>query len=399
MRPVNRSRTALVALISGGCTALAGTALARPNTHAPAISTWDTRASTVVLGIGRGVSGSGEFTRLSYNANFSSTTGLLSAQFGVHYLTYRDQKDSVLARGASAGGVAMFNFPIASRFSNGVPRSSFDVYVGGVPTALISGQLNFISVPMVLGAGVPVSPVPWLSIEPWVELSPGINFDTRIEEISTAEAVQSAMDGTLTRAEVEDLVKQGLKITQETTLGKRAGLSVTGHLGERVDLSAHLAIGAGHTGSASLGASLVVRWDSMVVGATAPPSSREAAARESDPAETEVPGVCRQWQAGLRRCMATPPRRRAAQPLQAPSTVQPAGRRRPGTKRAPASVQPSVAQPSQPAVAQPTVAQPAASARPVQKKSPPQPVTAPPSGAKAPAPALPPLQAAPPVSR
>jgi hypothetical protein len=381
----------------GGCLALAGTALARPNTHAPAISTWDTRASTVVLGIGRGVSGSGEFTRLSYNANFSSTTGLLSAQFGVHYLTYRDQKDSVLARGASAGGVAMFNFPIASRFSNGVPRSSFDVYVGGVPTALISGQLNFISVPMVLGAGLPVSPVPWLSIEPWVELSPGLNFDTRIQEISTAEAVQSAMDGTLTRAEVEDLVKQGLKITQETTLGKRAGLSVTGHLGERVDLSAHFALGAGHSGSASLGASLVVRWDSMVVGATASESSpREAAARESDPAETEVPGVCRQWQAGLRRCMATPPRRRAAQPLQAPSTPQPAGRRRPGAKRSPASAQPATAQP---AAARPAAVQPAPAARSPQKKSPPQPVTAPPSGAKAPALPLPPLQAAPPVPR
>src|SRR4051812_48405444 len=219
-----------------------------------------------MLGFASSVGGSGQFTRLSYSANFSSTSGLLSAQFGVHYLTYRDQRDSVLARGVSAGGVALFNFPLAERYGNGVPRSSFDFYVGGVPTALISGQLNFLSVPLVLGVGLPVAPTPWLSIEPWVELSPGLNFDTRIEEVSTASAIQSAMDGTLTRSEVEDLVHQGLKITEETTLGKRAGVSLTARLGERVDFTVNLALGAGHSGSASLGAGLVVRWDSMVPG-------------------------------------------------------------------------------------------------------------------------------------
>ena len=38
--------------------------------------------------------------------------------------------------------------------------------MGGVPTALFSGQLNFISVPLVLGVGIPFSPAPWLSIQP-----------------------------------------------------------------------------------------------------------------------------------------------------------------------------------------------------------------------------------------
>ncbi len=389
MRRVNELRTALVALALAGSASLAGTARARPNTHAPAISTWDTRASTVVLGIGRAVSGTGDFTRLSYNANFSSTTGLLSAQFGAHYLTYRDQDDSSLARGFSAGGVALFNFPLGGRFGNGVPRSSFDFYIGGVPTALFSGQLAFISVPLVLGAGVPVSPVPWLSIEPWVELSPGLNFDTRIQEVSTAEAVQSAMDGTLTRAEVEELVEQGLKISQETTLGKRAGLSLTGHLGERVDLSAHLALGAGHGGSASLGASLVVRWDSMVVSNA---TAREEAAREADASETEVPGVCRQWQAGLRRCMASPPQRRGVQPLRAPATrpTSPARRR---LKRPPAAAPGprSAAPPAQPA--------PTTRKTPAKKAAPSSSTTPPPPGGKPAGPALPPLQAAPPVQR
>src|SRR6185295_13711640 len=110
--------------LAGG--SISGTALARPNTHAPAISTWDGRASSVVLGIGHSLGGAGDFTRLSYNANFSSTSGVLSAQFGVHYLTYRDHDDSVLARGFSAGGVALFNFPLAERFANGIPRTSLD---------------------------------------------------------------------------------------------------------------------------------------------------------------------------------------------------------------------------------------------------------------------------------
>ncbi|MEO8184109.1 MAG: hypothetical protein ABI895_35260, partial [Deltaproteobacteria bacterium] len=324
MRRADTLRRAALVLTASGLSS--APAFARPNTHAPAISTWDARASSVMLGYGSSLGGAGEFTRLSYSANFSSTSGLLSAQFGVHYLSYRDHDDSVLARGVSAGGVALFNFPLAERFGNGVPRSSFDFYVGGVPTALISGQLNFISVPLVIGVGVPVSPTPWLSIEPWAELSPGLNFDTRIEAVSTATAIQSAMDGTLTRAEVEDLVEEGLKITQETTLGKRAGVSLTAHLGERVDLGLSLALGAGHTGSASLGAGLVVRWDAMVPGVR---RATEPVAEDTE-LERPVPPVCMAWQTGLRRCVATPPRSTPAAPAQ----------RAPGSRVRPPAVAP-----------------------------------------------------------
>jgi hypothetical protein len=364
-------------------------ALARPNTHAPAISTWDTRASSVVLALGRGVSGGADFTRVSYNANFSSTSGVLSAQFGVHYLTYRDQQDSVLARGFSAGGVALFNFPVAERFANGVPRASFDFYVGGVPTALFSGQLNFISVPLVLGVGVPLSPTPWLTVEPWVELSPGVNFDTRIQEVSTAAAVQSAMDGTLTRDEVADLVEEGLQITQQTSVGKRAGLSLTGHLGERVDLGVHLALGAGHSGAASLGAGLVVRWDALVTSArsgSTPP-----------PPEPRVPEACAAWQTGLQRCVAAQPAPAAAQPRSAAPAAPPSSPRgtRAGARRAPRATPQSVTPP--PAAVAPA----AAPAAPRKKAAPPAP-QAPAAPAAPPRPAvdaLPPLQAAPPRPR
>jgi hypothetical protein len=91
-----------------------------------------------------------------------------------------------------------------------------------------------------------------------------LNFDTRIQQISTDEAIQSAMDGTLTREEVESLVEQGLNIQRQTTLGKRAGLSFAVHLGERVDFDVNMMLGAGHAGALSLGAGLVLRWDAMV---------------------------------------------------------------------------------------------------------------------------------------
>jgi hypothetical protein len=264
------------------CVFIPELAAARPNTHAPAVSTWDPRASSVVAGLGRAVSGDGSFSFTSYNANFSSTNGVLSAQFGVHYVTLESTRGAALARGVSAGGVALISLPLASRYDNGVPKSSFAFYIGGVPTAMFSGQLNFISVPLVLGVGLPLSPSPYITIRPWVELSPGLNFDTRIDAISTSAAVQAAMDGTLTRDEVEDLVEEGLNIDRATTVGKRAGLSLAVHLGERVDIDGNLMLGAGRPGALSLGAALVFRWDAMVHNRGAPrpaPPRRAVAAR------------------------------------------------------------------------------------------------------------------------
>jgi hypothetical protein len=129
---------------------------------------------------------------------------------------------------------------------------------------MFSGQLNFISVPLVLGVGLPFSPSPHVTFRPWLELSPGLNFDTRIQAVSTDSAIQAAMDGTLTRAEVEALVEEGLDIQRATTVGKRAGLSIGVHLGQRVDFDANVMLGAGHPGALSLGAGLVLRWDAMV---------------------------------------------------------------------------------------------------------------------------------------
>jgi hypothetical protein len=381
---------------------------ARPNTHAPAVSTWDPRASSVVFAFGRALSGDGSFTFTSYNANFSSTNGVLSAQFGVHYTTFEQTDDAPTARGVSAGGVALISLPLSSRFDNGVPGSAFAFYIGGVPTAMFSGQLNFVSVPLVLGVGLPFSPSEYVTFRPWIELSPGLNFDTRIQEISTDEAIQSAMDGTLTREEVESLVEQGLNIQRQTTLGKRAGLSFALHLGERVDFDVNMMLGAGHAGALSLGAGLVLRWDAMV---HALERDRSGADRErggdADSSDAE-PESCKALAARyhrlcrLRRAAPAPGASPAAPRLRtAPTRPRGTRPREPEPARAP---QPRTATPPPSPAPSPPGAPPAppassGSTTPTTKKPPP---AAPVNPSMAPAVPrlkpgeLPPLQAAPP---
>jgi len=384
------------------CLLLPGVAAARPNTHAPAVSTWDPRASSVVAGLGRAVSGEGSFSFTSYNANFSSTNGVLSAQFGVHYVTFGSSRDAVVARGVSAGGVALISLPLASRYENGVPKSSFAFYIGGVPTAMFSGQLNFISVPLVLGVGLPLSPSPYVTFRPWVELSPGLNFDTRIDAISTSAAVQAAMDGTLTRDEVEDLVEEGLNIERETTVGKRAGLSLAVHLGERVDIDGNLMLGAGRPGALSLGAALVFRWDAMVHNLdradrrdAEPESCVEIAARyhrqcplrrepgRATPRSRSAPDPRRRAQPSSSGAVRPPAPYRTPAPLTAPRVAPPVTSPAPGEAPAPATA-------PAPTSGSSSTKKPASSAAPAPSAAPSAPSTRPKPGE------LPPLQAAPP---
>jgi len=399
-------RFALVlgALVLGLLGLSASAAHARPNTHGPAISTWDPRASSVVLGLTRAVSGSGAFSALSYNANFSSTNGILSAQFGVHYLTYQSAEGTPVARGASAGGVALISLPLAERYDSGIPRSSFAFYIGGVPTALYAGEINFVSVPLVLGIGVPFSPTPFITIRPWVELSPGLNFDTRIDvdAVSTQDAIDSAMDGNLTREEVEGLIEQGLEIEQDTTLGRRAGVSFAAHLGKRVDLDVNMMLGAGSPGALSFGAALVVRWDTLVH-----ELAGGAGARGQTPAEQAEPESCAAIAARYHRTCSD------SRPRTPPDRHSPASRSSDPRRRTPRAAPPTraseppppaappapAAQPAGPAPAPPATSAASSDSRPAAKKPAPPPPSSPaPAPARPKADELPPLQAAPPVS-
>ena len=135
---------------------LGQTARALPGSHAPAISTYDTRASSVVLAYRHGSSNAGPFNTFSYNANFSSSTGKLSAQFGLHYVNF-DSKDNDLhgSRRRRERRRAV-RVPGCRTLDDGVPKAAIAFDVGAVPTAYVSGQRNFLTVPLVLGFGVPL---------------------------------------------------------------------------------------------------------------------------------------------------------------------------------------------------------------------------------------------------
>ena len=141
-------------------------ASATAGTHAPAVSTYDTRASSIVFAYRRGFGSGGSFNTFSYNANFTSTTGRLSAQFGIHYVNYAAPSSAVVAHGVAGSGVAVMVFPITDRYADGVPRAALALHLGGVPTAYISGERNFLTLPFVLGFGVPLSPAKFVTITP-----------------------------------------------------------------------------------------------------------------------------------------------------------------------------------------------------------------------------------------
>lgn len=254
-------------------------AQALPGTHAPAISTYDTRASSVVLAYRHGSSDAGPFNSYSYNANFSSTTGKLSAQFGIHYLNFASKLNNATAHGAGASGVALFVFPVAGRYSNGVPKAAISFDIGAVPTVYVSSQRNYLTVPLVVGFGVPLSPFRALTITPWFELAPSANLDTIFKPADinvgpdavtvTPNPVTNTVDVKLNQGAVEAAVKKGVTIDYGFSVPMRVGLEAGIHLGESADLNGYASIsslGGGFSGSSviSLGAGLVFRWDDMV---------------------------------------------------------------------------------------------------------------------------------------
>ena len=104
--------------------ALAPEAAARPGTHPVVVSTWDARASSVVLGYRHGSFDGGGLNEVSYHANFSSTGGKLSSQFGLYYLNTSYDADEPTAHGLSGSATAVFNLPVARRFDNGLPLAA-----------------------------------------------------------------------------------------------------------------------------------------------------------------------------------------------------------------------------------------------------------------------------------
>ncbi|MFZ5895828.1 MAG: hypothetical protein ACOY0T_32525 [Myxococcota bacterium] len=268
-----RSGLAAAALVA----VLAATtnAEARPGTHPIVVSTWDARASSVVFGYRRGLIDGGGMNVFSYHANFSSTGGRLSSQFGLFYLNFSEATKPT-AHGMAGSATAVFSLPVTSRFDNGLPRAAIGLYVGSVPTALISGERNYVSVPFVFGVGVPITPAKAISITPWFELSPSVNLDTVIHsyDFSKEDPTKYYDPATgqlrpLTAADVERVISESVDLEFGFAVGARAGLDLSLHASDYFDFNVNASmssVGAAFAGARVmyLGAGFTWRWDDIV---------------------------------------------------------------------------------------------------------------------------------------
>src|SRR6478609_11298353 len=93
-------------------------------THPIVVSSWDARASNVSLGYRHGFMKGGGFNDVAYNADFTSTSGRLSAQFGLHYVNFTAKEGDPTAHGLAATATALIVLPLASRFDNGLPKAA-----------------------------------------------------------------------------------------------------------------------------------------------------------------------------------------------------------------------------------------------------------------------------------
>src|SRR6185369_3727044 len=287
---VKNSRAAGVAagvgkrLVVGSLTvwfALLGqSAHALPGTHAPAISTYDTRASSVVLAYRHTSSDAGPLNTFSYNANFTNTTGILSAQFGIHYVNFDAKANDSTAHGVGASGVALFVLPVAARWDDGVPKAAIAFDIGSVPTVYVSGQRQYVTLPLVFGFGVPLSPHRAITLTPWFEASLSANLDTVFKSTdisvdpSWVTVTQDPNNPTQTKVGLKDgaveaAVKNGVSIDSGFYVPMRAGLEADIHVSQTVDFNLYSSIATlgGAFGGASaftLGAGLSFRWDSIV---------------------------------------------------------------------------------------------------------------------------------------
>jgi len=232
-----------------------------------------------VLAYRHTASDAGPINTFSYNANFSNTTGILSAQFGIHYVNFDAKANDSTAHGVGASGVALFVFPVAGRWEDGVPKAAIAFNVGSVPTVYVSGQRQYVTLPLIVGFGVPLSPHKAITLTPWFEASMSANLDTvfKTTDITvdpdavtiTPNPQTGSVNVKLKDGAVEEAVKKGVSIDSGFYVPMRAGLEADLHASESVDFNLYSSIATlgGAFGGASaftLGAGLTYRWDDIV---------------------------------------------------------------------------------------------------------------------------------------
>lgn len=255
------------------------TASALPGTHPDPISSFDTRSSDVVLAYRNGFGFEGTSRVFSYNANFSSTSGNFSAQFGAHYFQLKLHPEDPMMHGAAASGVALFSWPLSKRHSNGVPKVALDFFFGAVPSAAVSGPENFMTLPLNMGLGVSWAPTRWLVLTPWFEAAPSGNLDTTVSELDFSSAVGNSINDDfdprtdafpmLTQDDIATVLRDSVDLRFSFHVALRAGVQATVHMGERWDLNFYgtgTTLGTAFGGTALLhgGGSLAYHWDDIV---------------------------------------------------------------------------------------------------------------------------------------
>lgn len=247
---------------------------ATPGTHPTMVSTWDTTASSITGGFtGASFGSGGRMFVGSYASSFSSTSGNIGAQFGVHYINYAESSVAPVAHGGSGSAAFVFSAPLLGRHASGLPKVALGFYVGVAPTLLVSGERNYGWVPLTTGIAAPISPWPFLSVVPSFEAGMGITLDTivRAPDFTTTAGTVVGPDGSIrfSQADIDRLVADSLRYEVRAAATFRGGLGVAIHLGERIDLGADLGLGnVGTLSEGSLGifagAKLQLHWDSVV---------------------------------------------------------------------------------------------------------------------------------------
>lgn len=236
-------------------------ASARPGLVPADLVHHDTRASAIGLSYSHVFTPVGSGHVASYLTTFTSTTGQVTADFGVHYLRFEDAEDGTL-NGFSASSMTVFSKAFGPRFKDGVPRAQLLIAPGLVPTAMVGSAGVDIDAPLLLRLAFAGAPARQLSIVPWAEGGVALGFQGRVN----TEAIDDLEEGDLEDPPegLEDVLGLDLSVHPFA----RGGLHLEVHLG-RVDLRAHVAAGmirgeSTYTWSIMGGGSLMIRWDKVV---------------------------------------------------------------------------------------------------------------------------------------
>jgi hypothetical protein len=226
--------------------------------------------------------------------------------------------------------------------------------LGGVPTAFVSGEHNFLTLPFVLGLGVPLSPSRFFTITPWYELAISVNADS---VISTADIPideswirtdpNTGRPISLSPDAVNQALAQGVTMDVSVAVPMRFGVEAALHATRTVDFNLYgmfSTLGAAFSGDsvATIGGSLLVRWDDIAP-AVLPPKKEDESCEAVERRFRACP-VSQQWLSPEQRSQPTSAPASSAPPQPAaPPSAPPAAPPPP-----PASTPPS-APPSAPA--------------------------------------------------